>query len=416
MRIAHTSDWHIGRTLHGVDLHDHHAQYFDHLVELVRAESIDAVVVSGDVYDRAIPPVDSVQLLSDTLARLSEVTQVILTPGNHDSAIRLGFAAQLMRPGIHILPSIKTIRRPVTIGMDSGEELLVYGIPYLDPDSSRGELGVCCSELEVDHCESAEKAESQSELEGKAATALPIGRSHESVMKAAMRLVNSDYSIRRSAHTRSLVMAHAFVVGGVASESERDIRVGGVDSVPASVFSGIDYVALGHLHGAQNVSVPDAIARYSGSPLAYSFSEMNHKKSTAIVTMNSEGVVGEPELVEAPIPRKLSEITGSMDDILGAKGDAHVDNWLRVTVTDPRRPAEMNARLKAKFPHVLVMQHQPSGGTPQVRPSIAVNAQTNPAEVATQFIEDVTTQKANAEERSVLIQAIDRARAAERSA
>lgn len=93
MRILHTSDWHLGRTLHGVDLLDHQAAYLDHLVELVRSESVDAVVVAGDVYDRAIPPVEAVTLLSTALARLAEITQVVVTPGNHDSATRLGFGA-----------------------------------------------------------------------------------------------------------------------------------------------------------------------------------------------------------------------------------------------------------------------------------------------------------------------------------
>lgn len=416
MRIAHTSDWHIGRTLHGVDLHEYHAQYFDHLAELVRSESIDAVVVSGDVYDRAIPPVDSVQLLSDTLARLADITQVVLTPGNHDSAIRLGFASQIMRPEIHMLPTVRGISRPVTITGTLGEELLVYGIPYLDPDSSRGELSRCGgTEHSSEHGATFAQGESSTDQVPAKDNAM-VGRSHESVMKAAMKLMRSDYAARQKAHTRSLVMAHAFVVGGIASDSERDIRVGGVDSVPAGVFSGVDYVALGHLHGAQKVAVPDAVARYSGSPLAYSFSEMNHKKSTAIVTIGADGVSQEPELIAAPVPRKLSDLTGSMADILGEQGDAHVDNWLRVTVTDPLRPTDMNARLKAKFPHALVMQHQPIRSGTRDRESIVVTAQANPSEVAAQFVQDVTTVPATAEETAVLTQAIDRARAAERSA
>lgn len=425
MRIAHTSDWHIGRTLHGIDLHEYHAQYFDHLVELVRSERLDGVVVSGDIYDRAIPPVDSVQLLSDTLRRLSELTHVVVTPGNHDSAIRLGFGAALMRPNIHIQSTVSGIARPFELTGRNGTNALIYGLPYLDPDSTRGELARCCAWEEPDasipnveeHEETGPGALGFGVLGPNAEAREPLGRSHESVMKAAMSLVNADLSARRTQNSANvLVMAHAFVVGGQASESERDIRIGGVDSVPAGVFSGIDYVALGHLHGAQKVSIPGGVGRYSGSPLAFSFSEMNHKKSTSIVEFGYDGLASDPEIVAAPVPRKLSELTGTMDEVLGAAGEAHRDNWLRVNITDPVRPQEMNARLKAHFPHALVMQHTPLGKEVTQRRAIVVNAQTNPAEVASQFVTDMTSHAPTTAEAAVLEQAIDRARAAERSA
>ncbi len=419
MRIAHTSDWHIGRTLHGVDLHEYHARYFDHLVDLVRSEQIDAVVVSGDIYDRAIPPVSSVELLSDTLARLTDTTHVILTPGNHDSAIRLGFGAQLMRPNIHIRSKVASVAAPVEIfGVQGSAPLLVYGLPYLDPDAARPELARCCG---FDGSVGAGSTSGTATTTGAAEpreSEPTIARSHEAVMSAAMGLVRTDLAVRRAAGGRVnlLVMAHAFVVGGQASESERDIRVGGVDSIPAGVFEGVDYVALGHLHGAQKVSVPGSVARYSGSPLAFSFSEMNHKKSTAIVTFGDNGVVGEPELVAAPVPRILSEVTGTMEEILGEKGATQVDDWVRIIVTDPVRPQEMNARLKQHFPHALVMQHSPVGVLSTARQSITVNATTDPAQVARQFVEDVTSTPPTAQEQAVLERALDHARAMERSA
>lgn len=293
MRILHTSDWHLGRTLHGVDLLDHQAEYFDHLVEVARTERVGAVVVSGDVYDRAIPPVEAVTLLSQTLSRLAEHAQVVVTPGNHDSAIRLGFGAQLMRDDVHLRTRVADVGRPVTLHDPAGgASVLVYALPYLDPDVARTALR---------------------EDDGE-----PLGRSHEAVMAAAMRRVRADVARRQGDHSgrvRSLVMAHAFVVGGDVSESERDIRVGGVDSVPAGTFEGVDYVALGHLHGPQRVACPgSAIGRYSGSPLAYSFSEMRHAKSSALIEIGEAGVVGEPHVVPAPVPRRLSEVSGPIDD------------------------------------------------------------------------------------------------------
>ena len=141
MRILHTSDWHLGRTFHGRVLDDAHAVFADHLVELARTEAVDAVVVSGDVYDRAIPPTDSVRLLDETLRRLSDITRVILTPGNHDSARRLGFASDLLREGLTIRARVADVDRPVVIpGPDGGDGLYVYALPYLDPDAARETL------------------------------------------------------------------------------------------------------------------------------------------------------------------------------------------------------------------------------------------------------------------------------------
>lgn len=395
MRILHTSDWHLGRTLHGVDLVEHQAAYLDHLVELTRSESVRAVVVSGDVYDRAIPPVEAVSLLSETVARLAEHAQVVITPGNHDSAVRLGFGADVMRSGIHVRAKVADVGRPVElVDPQGGSPVLVYALPYLDPDAARTAL-----------CDDA---------------AEPLGRSHEAVMGAAMRRVRADVARRESAGTsgpvRSVVMAHAFVVGGEASESERDIRVGGVDSVPAGVFQGVDYVALGHLHGPQRVPFPDGtVGRYSGSPLAYSFSEMRHTKSTVLVDLDPRGVVGEPELHLAPVPRRLSEVTGTLEELLGEAGERFRDDWVRIVVTDDARPREMNARLKERFPHALVMQHRPEQRERQSL-SLAVTAASDPVDVATGFVEHVTGEEPSAAEVVVLRTAFERAAAAERSA
>ena len=396
MRILHTSDWHLGRTLHGVDLLDHQAEYFDHLVEVVRAERVGAVVVAGDVYDRAIPPVEAVTLLSQTLSRLAEHTQVVVTPGNHDSAIRLGFAAQLLRDDVHLRTRLADVGHPVAIEDPAGGgPVLVYALPYLDPDAARTSLR-----------EEGEEA---------------LGRSHEAVMAAAMRRVRGDLARQQAGspggRMRSLVMAHAFVVGGDASESERDIRVGGVDSVPAGTFAGVDYVALGHLHGPQRVACSGTtVGRYSGSPLAYSFSEMRHAKSTVLVELGADGVVGEPELVAAPVPRRLAEVTGTIDDLLGGAGEGHHEDWVRLIVTDLQRPQEMNARLKDRFPHALVMMHRPAGERPRESITLSVTAASDPVVVAGDFVAHVSGLVPSAAEADVLRTAFEAANATERSA
>ncbi|WP_435299156.1 exonuclease SbcCD subunit D [Timonella sp. A28] len=387
MRILHTSDWHIGRTLHGVDLLEYHAAYFDHLVDLVVDQGVDAVLVSGDIYDRAIPPVDAVELLSHTLARLTEHSHVILTPGNHDSAIRLGFGAHLMRSNLHIRTQLKNITTPVALTGEHDETVHVYALPYLDPDAARPHL---TTDDETP------------------------ARSHEAVMRAAMDRIRAAHS-SSATHVPMIVMAHAFVTGGEPSESERDIRVGGVDSIRAGVFAGIDYGALGHLHGPQQVSTTPHM-RYSGSPLAFSFSEMNHKKSTVLLDMDRTGIVGEPTLIPAPVPRKLHELTGTMDELLDSRTDPHVNDWLRIYVTDQQRPHDMNATLKKRFPHALVMQHTPAATDRRPKESILVTTHTNPSDVAVQFVTEVTDRSPSSEEIAVLNQALDAVRAAERSA
>ena len=290
MRILHTSDWHLGRTFHGRVLDDAHAVFADHLVELARAEAVDAVVVSGDVYDRAIPPTDSVRLLDETLRRLSDITRVILTPGNHDSARRLGFASDLLREGLTIRARVADVDRPTIIpGPDGDDGLYVYALPYLDPDAARETLPPLLAdrlgeemadaartavpegartapETAGDH---SEKAAGDPPETASDAPARRLPRSHEAVVSGALRLVAADLAARRAAtpaRVPALVMSHAFVVGGLPSEeSERDIRVGGVDSVPSGVFAslggspsarecgGLDYVALGHLHRPQEI-------------------------------------------------------------------------------------------------------------------------------------------------------------------
>ena len=400
MRLLHTSDWHLGRTLHGVDLLEHQAAFLDHLVELTRSEGVDAVLVAGDVYDRAVPPVEAVTLLSETLARLSEHAVVVVTSGNHDSAIRLGFGAGLMRAGVHLRTRVADVASPVTLVPRAGSgdaPVLVYGLPYLDPDVVRRAL-------------SSDPAE-------------PLARSHEAVTGAALDRVRADLAARTAAAAaagtlapRGVVIAHAFVLGGEASESERDIRVGGVDHVPAGLFAGFDYVALGHLHGPQRIAGPvGTVLRYSGSPLAYSFSELHQVKSSVLIDVGPDGVVGEPRLVPAPVPRRIAEVTGTLEDLLGAAGEPYVADWLRVIVTDAARPPELYARLKVRFPHALVVQHRPPTAVGE-REHVAVTSARDPLEVAAEFVQHITATGPTAAEADALRAALEHVLALDRSA
>lgn len=393
MRILHTADWHLGRTLHGVDLGGAHAAFLDHLVEVVRSESVDAVVVAGDVYDRAFPSVEAVGLLSDALERLCEHTRVIVTPGNHDSSIRLGFASTLFRDRLVVRTREVDAATPVELPDAQGQlGALLYPVPYLDPDAARAALGEWSDE--------------------------PLHRSHASVLGAVTRRVGADLAGRRAGGGRvpAMLAAHVFVGGGAASDSERDIRVGGVDAVPAAVFAdtGLDYVALGHLHRPQAIGRADAegpVIRYSGSPLALSFSERQQVKSSALVTLQP-GVPAQVELLPTPVPRRMSEVRGSLEDVLGPRHAGARDDWVRVVVTGKSRPAELVGAVKRVFPHALEIHFLDENAARPVLPGLAREA-SDPLGVLDEFVAAVRRQPPDARERIVLREAYEAARAAE---
>src|SRR6476469_59079 len=326
MRFLHTSDWHLGRSFHQVGLLGAQAAFVDHLVETVRSEGVDAVLVSGDVYDRALPSPDTVELLSTAVTRLIDAgAAVILSSGNHDSAIRLGFASELLsRAGLHIRTSADSIGVPVVI-----DGVAVYPLPYLEPAVAADPLGA--SE-----------------------------RSHAGVLRAAMARVDADRDARGGP---SVVMAHAFVTGGATSDSERDISVGGVSAVHPSVFDGSDYVALGHLHGRQQVA--DGM-RYSGSPVPLSFSEAGHTKGSWLVDVGESGL--DVQAVDAPVERPLAVLRGDIDLLLTDPGLTPAERaWCQVTLTDPVRPLGAMEQLRRRFPHTLVLQFDPQGAPVPVR-------------------------------------------------
>ena len=330
MRILHTSDWHLGRQFHGQGMLAHQAAYADHLIATVEAEAVDLVVVCGDVYDRALPPVDAVELADETFARLAASrARVVVISGNHDSARRLGFNARLVdAAGFHLRTVADGLATPVVLD-DAAGPVAVYGIPYLEPDLLRHAWG------------------------------LPA-RSHQAAMAEATARVRADLAGRR-AGVRSVVLAHAFVAGGQESDSERDISVGGVAMVAASTFEGFDYVALGHLHGRQTLT--DEI-RYSGSPLAYSFSEADHVKGSWLVDLDARGRVT-AEFVEAPVPRSLARLSGTLEQILADPRHATAeDAWVQATLTDAQRPVRAMSRLQQRFPHAVALVFAPEGGAP----------------------------------------------------
>jgi exonuclease SbcD len=379
VRLLHTSDWHLGRSFHRVGMLDAQARFVDHLVETVRAERVDAVVVAGDIYDRALPGVDVVALLDDALARLAGTgAAVVLTSGNHDSARRLGFAARLIaQAGVHVRTDPARGAEPVLLA-DGHGPVAVYALPYLEPALVADSLGV--------------------------------ERSHSAVLAATLGAVRADLA-GRPAGTRSVLAAHAFVVGGEGSDSERDISVGGVAAVPASTFGGIDYVALGHLHRPQQVAER---IRYSGSPLAYSFSEAGQVKASWLVDLGPSGVES-VETVPAPVPRPLAVLSGTLDGLLTEPGLAGAEAaWCQVTLTDAERPRDAMRRLRGRFRHTVELRFAPAGALPRASGGYAAKLRDRTdLDVCCDFLSHVRGRGADRAEVQLLGQAWDDVRRAE---
>ncbi|MFC7402712.1 exonuclease SbcCD subunit D [Citricoccus sp. GCM10030269] len=396
MLILHTSDWHLGRSFHGTGMLDAQREVLDQMAATVRERGVDLVLVAGDVYDRALPAADAVELLDATLAQLIDAgAQVVLTSGNHDSAIRLGFGGRLMAAaGVHVRTRMDQIGAPVVLEDPDGGTVAVYGIPYLEPRH--------------------------------AGPAWEVEPHHTAVMTEAVRRLRQDAGSRfeDDSATAVIAMAHLFAAGGTGSDSERDIgaedtasreaaagemAVGTLGQVPVTVFDGIDYTALGHLHGRQRMA---ETVRYSGSPLPYSFSEAEHTKGGLLVSTANGQVTG-VEPVDWDAGRKLAVLRGRIDDLLDSPDHAWAqDCWCQVTVTDPVRPPQAYQRLKERFDGLLNFILEPEGGSPRAESTYAARLARARSEldVCTGFVEHVRQRPPSESETALLRTALEETR------
>ncbi|WP_461164996.1 exonuclease SbcCD subunit D [Arthrobacter sp. R4-81] len=407
MRLLHTSDWHLGRSFHGVGMLEAQRSFIDQLVAVVRDESVDVVLIAGDVYDRALPGVDVVGLLDDALVRLTGAgAKVVLTSGNHDSAIRLGFASRLLeRGGVHLRTRVSELDQPVLFRLDDGGTgesegalepgsspaggrrgpvLAIYGIPWLEPRLVAEQLGAGTP-------------------------------SHFEVTKAATELIREHVAqLAGEGPVHTIVLAHTFASGGISSDSERDLSIGGVGAVPLDLFDGFSYTALGHLHGRQTLS---PAVRYSGSPLAYSFSEAGHRKGGWLVDVDATGVAAVTEVLwEAP--RTLAVLRGRIQSLLESEEYTWAEQaFCQITLTDPQRPAQAMEKLRTRFPDTLVLGFDPEGA--EVTGKTSYSSRLSEAEddlsVCCGFLEHVRGRTADDSERAALIDVLDNIRLEEAS-
>jgi len=385
MRLLHTSDWHLGRSFHGTSLLEEQAQAMARIVELAKDGEVDAVLIAGDIYDRAIPPAEAVQLFNDTLAQLQlSGAAVIAIAGNHDSHVRVSVYDPLLSAlGVSIRGEVRRAQEPVLVNARRcGSPVAIYPLPYLDPA--------------VDgHVLSVEQAPATTRLR------------HEDVTRLALERLRDD--LRRRPGHRSVVVAHTFVAGGEPCESERELSVGNVDQVSVGAFAGFDLVALGHLHRCQDLD--GARLAYSGSPLAYSFSEQHQQKVVRLIELNGAGVPA-VERVPLNVGRPLATIEGPIEQLLRDPAlEEATGARVRAILTDETLPLQARARLQRRFPHLAELRYRP----PEVaRAAISsrqaqVRQARSPQELTTAFYADQQGRPARVAEAQLLREALEAA-------
>lgn len=370
MKFVHTSDWHLGRIFHEVHLTEDQAYVLDQLERLIKDERPDALLISGDVYDRAVPPVDAVRLLDDFLQRvvLGLKVPVAMIAGNHDSPDRLSFGSSLFgAQGLHVAGSLATLRKVVF--MDEYGPVDVLLAPYARPEEVRA-----------------------AGLDGEAKT-------HEDALTAQLARGRSE-----GLGPRSIVLAHAFVSGMAESESERLLSVGGTGTVSIDRFQGFGYAALGHLHRPQEVGTT---ARYSGSILKYSFSESEHRKSAVLGEMDREGKV-KTRLIDLSPRHEVRRIEGYFRDLVKPTGSKKSrEDYIEFSLLDRGPVLDAMGRLREVYPNALRVRRPEIelGGRPGF--SAKEHRKISHDALFERFYEDTTGEKLSAEQRNAFLEILE---------
>ena len=321
MKLIHLSDLHLGKRVNEISMLEDQEHILTQIIQIIDGEQPDAVLIAGDVYDKSVPSAEAVTLFDDFLCRLAKRRlPVLIISGNHDSPERLAFGGRLMeRAGVYLSPVYSGSVSPVTLSDEHGE-VCFWLLPFLKPSHVRRFFPDETVE------------------------------SYTDAVRTAIRHMAIDTA------ARNVLVTHQFVTGAQTCESE-ELSVGGSDNVDASVFDCFDYVALGHLHGPQNIVGSNRI-RYCGTPLKYFFSEANHYKSVTVVEL---GVKGELQVHTIPLtPRhNLREISGTFDELTDrAYYSATVtDDYLHIILTDEEDVPEALGRLRVIYPNIMSLSY-----------------------------------------------------------
>lgn len=321
MRILHTADWHLGKLFYGNYLTEDQAYVLEQqFLPLLRDEGIDAVVLAGDVYDRSLPPAEAVELFDDIATKITADLKIpfLVISGNHDSPARLSFASRLLAPqGLYIAGELDRLTGPVVLEDEAGPVAFLT-IPYAEPAVVRQVLGQ------------------------------ETVRSHQQAMEAL--LAWQAQAVPKGA--RTVCIAHAFVAGGVAGDSERPLSIGGTDQVAGSLFAPFTYTALGHLHGSQKVT-SDTI-RYAGSLLKYSFGEARQHKGAVIADIGADGKAALTFRDFAP-RHDVRIVSGSFEAIMAADDD-RPDDFILARLDNTQPILDGMTKLRRKYPNAMALE------------------------------------------------------------
>ncbi|MBQ3161456.1 MAG: exonuclease SbcCD subunit D [Oscillospiraceae bacterium] len=369
MKILHTSDLHFGISLSGTPLLKYQWEFCDSLCNIVSDNSIDAVIVSGDVFDTNVASAEAIKCWSYLATKLclEMKVPVIVCAGNHDGAARLASCSDLLRAaGLHISGTLEDGFLPIKIG-----NCEIYSLPYYNPSDAAAVLG-CKADAGIVMTEITKKI-----------------------------LENADKS-------KTLVFsAHCFAAGGKAGESDVSARtaesVGGADLVPISAFAGFDYVALGHLHRPQTISKSGTVIRYSGTPMPYSFGEAAQNKTVSVFDTDSKTLTE----IEVPQPYRLRTIEGTYEEILtNAETDPHKEDFVKIKVTDKYAGNNMFARLRENYPNLLIFSGKQGTSSSSAGVTAAEAAELDPAALAVKYSLDKRGHEPDEDELRWLAEAI----------
>ena len=351
MKFIHLSDLHIGKRVNEFSMLEDQKYILKVILGIIDEEKPDAVLIAGDVYDKSIPTAEAVQLLDDFLCRLAErKLKTYIISGNHDSAERLAFGGRLMdMSGIHLSPVYDGTVKPHAVN-DACGKVNIYMLPFLKPANVRRFFPDSKIETYTD--------------------AIKVVVDHMNV--------NED--------ERNIIMTHQFITGASRSESE-EVSVGGSDNVDVSVFDAFDYVALGHIHGPQKIK--RETVRYCGTPLKYSFSEVNHKKTVTVVEMEKKGKVEIRTVPLIPL-HDMREIKGKYEDIVLKENydGTNTDDYMHITLTDEEEIPDVIGRLRVIYPNIMKLDYDNKRTRNQQTLGMAENVETkSPLDLFAEFYE-----------------------------
>jgi exonuclease SbcD len=383
LRILHTADWHLGRTLHRASLLDDQRHIMAQLCDIAAREKPDVVVIAGDVFDRPVVTADAVELLSETLATLvlSLGLPVIAIAGNHDNPQRLSFGAKLFASQrLHIFGAATREAACVTLA-DGHGEVAFYCVPWTDPATARHlfqQDGV---------------------------------RDHQGAMQCCVDVI--DGCRNGAPKQRSVLVAHAFVSGAAETESERKPIVGGADHIGSALFDGFDYVALGHLHRPQHIA-REAV-RYAGSPLAYSFDHGEGEKCVKIVELEGDGQCSVEQITLSPL-RKVRTLRGELAQLLdGPAAGESADDYICVELAGQHAVLDPFRRLLDLYPNLLHLKFAPvASANGNGEPTYEARPAQSELELFADFYRELLGADIPDDEHAVLAQQLSEFEAAER--